>query len=143
MIFFLIGVFVGCMQTRLRENKIGHKKEFLREIVKEVRINGDKLTLTYKLPITQKTPGSGSEGSGNQEFFTLCHLVEAGGIEPPSENATPARTTCVAAYLILPFGRQTAGFRKTSRFRSRPSPLRHECRPIPLIDALSGPVGEN
>src|ERR1051325_8926250 len=92
MIFFLIGVFVGCMQTRLRENKIGHKKEFLREIVKEVRINGDKITLTYKLPITQKTPGSGSEGSGNQEFFTLCHLVEAGGIEPPSENATSGRS---------------------------------------------------
>ena len=56
-----------------------------------MRVNGDRITLTDKVPITQKTPGSGSDSSGHQEFFILYRMVEAGGIEPPSENATPGR----------------------------------------------------
>jgi len=33
------------MQERLRANKIGYKKEFLREIIKEVRVRGREITL--------------------------------------------------------------------------------------------------
>ena len=33
--------YVHSMQSRQRENKIGEKKEFLREILKEVRVRGD------------------------------------------------------------------------------------------------------
>jgi len=32
--------YIRNMQERLRERKIGAKKEFLREIVKEVRVHG-------------------------------------------------------------------------------------------------------
>jgi hypothetical protein len=39
--------YIRNMQERLRERKIGAKKEFLREIVKEV--HGKTIQLTYKL----------------------------------------------------------------------------------------------
>ena len=40
------------MQERLRERKIGAKKEFIREIVKEVRVRDKTIQLTYNLPLT-------------------------------------------------------------------------------------------
>jgi len=44
------------MQRRLREKKTGYKKEFLREVLKEVRIRGNAVRMTYKLPMTVRTP---------------------------------------------------------------------------------------
>ena len=61
------------MQERLRTKKIGYKKEFLREIIKEVRVKGREITLTYKLPIAKKPSGGGNGG----EFFTLLQMVGA------------------------------------------------------------------
>ncbi len=41
------------MQERLRTKKIGYKKEFLRKIIKEVRVKGREISLTYRLPIAK------------------------------------------------------------------------------------------
>ena len=59
-----MGAFIQQMQAKLREKKIGHKQEFINEIVREVRIRGDEATLTYKLPLQ-------SEKARGGEFFTL------------------------------------------------------------------------
>ena len=45
-----MGEYVRQMQMRLRETKIGYRKEFIREILKEVRVKGKAVRLTYKLP---------------------------------------------------------------------------------------------
>jgi len=70
-------------------------------------------------------------------------LVEAGGIEPPSEGLPPKMTTCLADVLISLIEPPAAGSLGASRFGSRPHPLRQENQPIPLNDALSNPVGES
>jgi len=70
-------------------------------------------------------------------------LVEAGGIEPPSEGLPPDMTTCLAAVLVSLLEPPTAGFLGAIRFGSRPHPLRQENQPIPLNDVLSNPVGES
>ena len=64
--------YLAEMQRRLLAKQIGAKKEFLQEVVKEVRVRGDDFTITYKLPV--KT----SEG----KFFTLLGLVGPPGFEP-------------------------------------------------------------
>jgi hypothetical protein len=56
------------MQERLRTKKIGYKKEFLREIIKEVRVKGSEISLTYRIPLAPKNPSG--EGRGG-EFFTV------------------------------------------------------------------------
>ena len=70
-------------------------------------------------------------------------MVEAGGIEPPSEGFPPNMTTCLADVLISRREPPAAGFPGAIRFGSRPHPLRQENRPIPLNDVLSDPVGES
>src|SRR6266508_4169752 len=70
------------------------------------------------------------------------NLVEAGGIEPPSEGLRSNMTTCLADVLISLFEPPTAGSRRAIRFGSQPHPLRQESRPIPLNDVLSNPGGE-
>jgi len=70
-------------------------------------------------------------------------MVEAGGIEPPSEGLPSDMTTCLAAVLLSLFEPPTAGSLRAIRFGSRPHPLRQENRPIPLNDILSNPVGES
>src|SRR5262249_2734967 len=77
----LMNNYIREMQERLRTKKIGYKKEFLREMIKEVRVKGKEITLTYRLPLTKKPSG----GNNGREFFTVLQMVEAGGIEPPSE----------------------------------------------------------
>ena len=47
----LMSDYIREMQRRLREKKIGYKREFLREILKEVSVRGHTVTLTYRLPI--------------------------------------------------------------------------------------------
>jgi len=43
--------YVAEMRRRLAEMQTGAKKEFLQKVVKEVRVSGNDVTLTYKLPI--------------------------------------------------------------------------------------------
>ena len=74
--------YIRQMQMRLREKTIGYKREFLREILQEVRVSGKSITLTYRLPFSSSTPRSGSKNARKDEFFTVYRLVEAGGIEP-------------------------------------------------------------
>jgi len=69
--------YIRNMQERLREGKIGAKKEFLREMVKEV--HGKTIQLTYKLPLASRTSPSEAKSHRKGEFLTLCNLVEAGG----------------------------------------------------------------
>jgi len=59
-------------------------------------------------------------------------LVEAGGIEPPSEGLPSNMTTCLAVVLISLVEPPAAGSLWAIRFGSRPHPLRQENRPIPL-----------
>jgi len=69
-------------------------------------------------------------------------MVEAGGIEPPSEGNPSKVTTCLAAVLISPCKPPVAGSHRAIRFKSQPHPLRQENRSIPLNDVLSNPAGE-
>src|SRR5689334_1009729 len=48
--------YVRQIQMRLRGKKIGYRKEFLREILKEVRVRGNEVRITYRLPISLRTP---------------------------------------------------------------------------------------
>ena len=73
----LINEYVRQMQMRLRQKNIGFKKEFIREILKEVRVKGNAVRLTYKLPMTVRTPPSKSGNPRTGEFFTLYQMVEA------------------------------------------------------------------
>ena len=45
----LMDAYVQAMQARLKAKGIGGRKEFLRELLKQVRIDGDKVTITYRL----------------------------------------------------------------------------------------------
>jgi hypothetical protein len=66
--------YISEMRRRLLAKHIGAKKEFLQEVVKEVRVRGSKFTLTYKLPLRMSLP----EG----KFFTPLRLVRPPGLEP-------------------------------------------------------------
>ena len=70
-------VYVRAMQERLREGKLGAKKEFLREVVKEVRVRDKTIQITYKLPLVRRTSPAEGKTSLKGEFCTLCNLVEA------------------------------------------------------------------
>ena len=137
----LMDAYVQIMQARLKSKNIGGKKEFLRDLLREVKIDGKEVTLTYRLPL-EVEPTYGSD-TPTKKFFTVFKLVEAGGIEPPSEGFLSAMTTCLAAVLISLFEPPTARSRRAIRFGSQPHPLRQENRPIPLNDVLSNPVGES
>ncbi len=82
----LMDDFIRGMRARLQEKKIGYKKEFLRELLKEVRVRGRTITLSYKLPLPPRTPPSERENVQKEEFFTLYHLVEPMGIEPTTSR---------------------------------------------------------
>ena len=82
----LMNQYGGEMQVRLREKKIGYKKEFLREILKEARIKGNSVTLKCRLSVTARTPPAGSKNPVKEEFFTLYKLVEPMGVEPTASR---------------------------------------------------------
>ena len=65
------------MQNRLQEKKVGDKKEFLREILIEARVRGNEVKLTYRLPMTLRTPPFAGIKLRAGEFFTVYQLVEA------------------------------------------------------------------
>ena len=71
----LMDAYIREVQLRLRQKKIGYKKEFLKEILKEVRVRGSEVKLTYKLPMTVRTPLSKGKTSQKEEFFTLYQMV--------------------------------------------------------------------
>ena len=73
----LMNTYVRAMQERLREKKLGGKKEFLRKIVKEVRVRDKTIQIIYKLPLAQRTSHSEGEASRQGEFYSMCNLVEA------------------------------------------------------------------
>ena len=75
--------------------------------------------------------------------MVIEQMVEAGGIEPPSESLPPNMTTCLAAVLLSLIKAPAAGSIRAIRFRSRLHPLRQENQPIPLNDVLADPVGED
>jgi hypothetical protein len=72
------------MQKRLRASKIAYKREFLREIVAEVRVFKNKTggTLKYKILLPAKEPGNRLE----KLFFTLSRMVVAVGLEPTTSR---------------------------------------------------------
>ena len=82
----LMDQYIREMQVRLRAKKIGYKKEFLREILKEVRVRGNDVRLTYRLPMTVRTPPPNGQKPRGEEFFTLSHLVEPMGVEPTASR---------------------------------------------------------
>ena len=78
----LMDEYVRQMQMRLRSKKVGYRKEFLREILKEVRVRGTEVRITYKLPISVRTPPPEGGTPRKKEFFTLYQMVEPMGVEP-------------------------------------------------------------
>jgi hypothetical protein len=82
----LMKTYVRGMQERLRAKKFAAKKEFLREIVKEVRVRDKTIQITYKLPLAPRTSPSEGKTSRQGEFLTLCNLVEPMGVEPTASR---------------------------------------------------------
>jgi hypothetical protein len=64
--------YIAEIGRRLVEKRIGAKREFIQEVLKEVRVRGSNVTLTYKLPLT----------ASECRFFTPLSLVEPMGVEP-------------------------------------------------------------
>jgi len=79
----LMIAYVREIQTRLKAKKAGYKKEFLREIIKEVRVRGREITLTYKIPLR---PTKLSLGAKDRGFFTASGMVVAVGLEPTTSR---------------------------------------------------------
>ena len=70
------------MQKRLKERAVGSKREFLKEIIREVR-SAAKITLTYRLPWA---PATVSKKDKSGRFFTLANMVVAVGLEPTTSR---------------------------------------------------------
>jgi site-specific DNA recombinase len=79
----LMNTYIKEMQKRLRERAIGAKREFLKETVKEVRVRGKEITLTYRLPLA---PASIAKMGDRGRFFTLSKMVVAVGLEPTTSR---------------------------------------------------------
>jgi hypothetical protein len=45
-------------------------------------VKGNAVRLTYKLPMTVRTPPSEGVNHRTWEFFTQCQMVEPMGVEP-------------------------------------------------------------
>ena len=78
----LMRSYITAMQEHLRNGKLGAKREFLQEIVKEVRVRDKTIQLTYRLPLMTRTSPSEGNPSTEGEFLSLCNLVEPMGVEP-------------------------------------------------------------
>ena len=88
----LMDEYVRQMQMRLRNKKVGYRKEFLREVLKEVRVRGNEVRITYKLPMTVRTPPSGGGDPRRGEFFRLSQMVEPMGVEPTASRVRSCPT---------------------------------------------------
>ena len=74
------------VKLRLRARKIGYRKKFLREILKEVLVTDNAARLADKLPMTVRTPPSEGVNPRTGEFFTLYQMVEPMGVEPTASR---------------------------------------------------------
>lgn len=74
------------LQETLRERKLGAKREFLREIVKEIRIRNKTVQILYRLTLAPRTSPSPGKIPRGGEFLTLCNLVEPMGVEPTASR---------------------------------------------------------
>jgi hypothetical protein len=79
----LMGTHVREMQKRLQEKAIASKREFSLEVIKEVRVQGNEITLTYRLPWAPTTVSTRRRGG---RFFTLSKMVVAAGLEPATSR---------------------------------------------------------
>ena len=79
----LMSTYIREMQARLRTKKIGYKREFLKEIIKEVRVRGREITLSYRIPLNPPNSPAGATRGG---FFTVSEMVVAVGIEPTTSR---------------------------------------------------------
>jgi hypothetical protein len=66
----LMNTYIHALLDRLRETKLGAKKEFLREIVKEVRVRDKTIQVTYKLPLAPRTSPSQAKSSRDVKRFS-------------------------------------------------------------------------
>jgi hypothetical protein len=71
------------IQKRLKEKAIFSKREFLPEIIKEIRIRNKEITLScvvpWRLPRASKKDPAGG-------FFAVSNMVVAVGIEPTTSR---------------------------------------------------------
>ena len=82
----LMRAYIEAMRECLRNRKFGAKREFLREIVKEVRVREKTIEVNYRLPMRARTSPSEGETSSEGEFLSLCNLVEPMGVEPTASR---------------------------------------------------------
>ena len=76
--------YVQIMQARPKAKNLGYKREFLRDLLKEVKIECEKVMVTYRLPL-EIEPGPGA-GHSKKSFFTELELVVAVGLEPTTSR---------------------------------------------------------
>jgi hypothetical protein len=88
----LMDEYVRHMQMRLRAKKSATKKSFSERFLKEVRVRGNAFRLTYKLPMTVRTPPSEGANPRTGEFFTLYQMVEPMGVEPTASRVRSCHT---------------------------------------------------
>ncbi len=55
-------------------------------IIKEIRVRGKDVSLTYKLPMRVRTPQPEGPNPQTKEFFTLYQMVEPMGVEPTASR---------------------------------------------------------
>ena len=82
----LLDEYVRQISDAATTGKIGYKREFLGEISNEVRVKGNAVRLTYKGPMTVRTPPSEGINPRTGEFFTLYQMVEPMGVEPTASR---------------------------------------------------------
>jgi hypothetical protein len=81
-------------EARLRERarRYGLSLVAATEILKEVRVRGTAVRLTYRLPMTVGTPPSKAREPRTEEFFTLHQMVEPMGVEPTTSRVRSCHT---------------------------------------------------
>ena len=71
--------YVDDLRNLLEESSLTERKSFIRSFVKEVKVTGDEVLLTYTMPLPPREyPKRG------WEFFIPYTVVEPGGFEPPT-----------------------------------------------------------
>lgn len=77
---------------------------------------------TGRLVVRPKKARNAQRATGNSPVARSVMLVEAGGIEPPSETESTAAATCVAHCLVSPSAGQWTACARTSLLFSHPRP---------------------
>ena len=72
------------VKLRLPAKKIGYRKEFLGEILKEARVKGNAVQLTYKLTMTVRTPPSEGYTLGRGVLYTVSNGGSGGTLQRTS-----------------------------------------------------------